>query len=495
MSRIRKHGAVRPLLVAAALGVASLLPAHAQYVGRVDTNQDNNKPTLRATAVLEYTGDFTKPTASRLVPIAVWDGETYQPGGLYLAQPVPITVQHGTQYVLQVAGTPKGYFNVNAASDVQGSWIAIGMYQKEPPPTFAKLKRSRTLPRIVVDDDQPHFAHVPAGDTNVGSPSTKNTAQNNAPPVDPDRPTLHKRTADDSSQNNSSDSSNTSASTTAPPVDPDRPTLHRPTDSGSTQSTSSTADPNRPTLHRSTNSSGEGEYETATTATDPDRPRLDYGRPKDLESLDAPSTVQITKLAKTPDADIEQMAAVSDVTSRQPHSFVYSWNDPDDAKKAQAALEATAQQLLVKSEQNVTTPATNPKNVTRRVTNSRTVHAKSSKPALPALTDEQFKTYELSYGGGATFVFCATTGQGDTARYITLIAQPDFNGVPLVLFKQITSQRDLDVVPRMKLVDAVDTDADNRAELIFALENTTGRQYAIYRVANNTVEQVFSTGS
>jgi hypothetical protein len=499
MSRIGKHGrqVVGALTVAAALGMGSLLPAHAQYVGHVDANQDNNKPTLRATAVLEYAGDFTKPTASRLVPIAVWDGERYQPGGLYLAQPVPLTVQSGTQYVLQVAGTPKGLFNVNAASDVQGSWIAIGTYQKQAPPTYAKLKRSRTLPRIVVDDDKPHFAHVPAGDTNVGSTSTKNTAQNNAPPVDPDRPTLHKRTTDDSnSPSTSSGSSDTSASTTnTSTVDPDRPTLHRPADNGSAQSTTGNSDPNRPTLHRSTNSSNEGENETATTATDPDRPHLDYGRPKDLESLDAPSTLQITKLAKTPDADVEQMAAVSDATTRQPHSYVYSWNDPDDEKKAQTALEATAQQLLVKDAHNVPAPATNSQNVTRRVTNVRTTRTKTSKSALPVLTNEQLKTYELSYGGGATFVFSATTGEGDAARYITLIAQPDFNGNPLVLFKQITSQHDLDVVPRMKLVDAVDTDADNRAELIFALENTTGRQYAIYRVANNTVEQVFSTGS
>jgi hypothetical protein len=47
----------------------------------------------------------------------------------------------------------------------------------------------------------------------------------------------------------------------------------------------------------------------------------------------------------------------------------------------------------------------------------------------------------------------------------------------------------------MKLIDAVDTDADNRAELIFALENNMGRHYAIYRVANGTAEQVFSSGS
>ncbi len=65
--------------------------AHAQYPGRVDPNKGAGAaPVLRATAVLEYTGDLTRPTAARLVPVAVWDGERYQPGGLYMAQPVPI---------------------------------------------------------------------------------------------------------------------------------------------------------------------------------------------------------------------------------------------------------------------------------------------------------------------------------------------------------------------------------------------------------------------
>jgi hypothetical protein len=484
------------LFGAAILTAGATLTARAQYVGHVDTNQDNNTPTLRATAVLEYTGDLTKPNASRLIPIAVWDGERYQPGGLYLAQPVPLTVESGTQYVLQVAGTPKGLFDVKGASDVQGSWIAVGTYQKPASPNYAKLKRSRTLPRVFVEDDKPHFAHVPTGDANPGSPSAKNTSQN-SPPVDPDRPTLQRRADDGSTPGTSSGTSDTSSSTPAQTTDPDRPTLHRSTDDSNSTTTSSgtstaSADPDRPTLHHHTDSSGEGENETSTTAVDPNRPRLEYGRPKELESVDAPSTV-IARLNSTPVADIEQIAAVSDAANRPLHSFVYSWSDPEDEKKAQASLETVAQQLLSKSAPAVAAPKSQP--VTHKVTNTRIVHKRTPAPALPALVDEHFTAYELSYGGGATFVFSATTGEGDAARYITLIAQPDFNGIPLVLFKQITSQRDLDVVPRMKLIDAVDTDADNRAELIFALENTAGRRYAIYRVANNTVEQVFTTGS
>jgi hypothetical protein len=141
---------------------------------------------------------------------------------------------------------------------------------------------------------------------------------------------------------------------------------------------------------------------------------------------------------------------------------------------------------------------------TNTVTNSRTTTASHStaaahkkaapKPVLPDLEDEQFKAYELSFGGGATLVFSAKTGAGDQTKYVTIIAQPDFNGVPQILFKQVTSEPELDVVPRMQLVDAVDTDADNRAELIFALAGKTDQQFAIYKVHDRSVEQVFSTG-
>jgi hypothetical protein len=457
------------LLTAAIFSVIALQSARAQYVGRVNTNQ-GNKPTLRAIAVLEYTGDLSKPNASRLVPIAVWDGETYQPGGLYLAQPVPLTVQTGTQYVLQEAGTPKGYFDVKAASDVGGSWVAIGNYQKPTSPTYAKLHRSRNMPIMFGGggDDKPHFAHVPTGDTNLGA--NKTAAQNNAPPVDPDRPTLHRRTGDtDSSSGNTADT----AEPNAPPIDPNRPILREPPKSS----------PNSPTA------SGGEAPETATDTTDPNRPHLEYGRPANEESLDVPA--EIAKLAAHPQ-EVEQVVAVSDATNRPVHSFVYSWDDPQDQTKMQSAVETIAQHLLAQSETKVTKSVTNT-HTTHKSTRART--KKPTQPTLPALTDEHFTAYQLTYGGGATLVFSATSGEGEDARYITLIAQPDFNGTPIVLFKQITTQRELSVIPRMKLIDAVDTEANNRADLIFALENQTGRQYGIYRVADNTVEQLFATGS
>ena len=62
--RPQANSTIRVLLCGAAMIAAVPPAAHAQYVGHIDTNQDNKTPTLRATAVLEYTGDVTKPNAA-----------------------------------------------------------------------------------------------------------------------------------------------------------------------------------------------------------------------------------------------------------------------------------------------------------------------------------------------------------------------------------------------------------------------------------------------
>ena len=490
-----------PAVLIGALGLGTPLPLYAQYVGKVDTSKAAKTPPLRSIGVLEYTGDdYTKPTASRLVPIAVWDGERYQPGGLYLAQPMPLAVDPGTQYELQIAGQSKGFFDVKAAGNANGEWIAIGAYQKPVVPKPSRLKASKNTPQLIrdggIDDDRPHFAHRPPPDSGnsssgskTGSTSGSGNASSNAPPVDPDRPTLHRRT---DSGSDSSTSSNTSGSTG--------------NSSGSGTSSSSggsvpSVDPDRPQLHRqatATNPKDNGAPVSATTEIDPDRPRLMRGRPAELEALDAPSDVEVAKLEKNVE-NLKLMAAVSDTRNHEPHSFLYSWTDPEDAKKAQAALETIAQNLFAGNKLQPAIagkpPATPAKKATATAT--RTTHRATAKPAaptLPVLANEDFKAYELSFGSVATLVFSAeTTDAQKRKHYITIIAQPDFNGTPQIIFKQVTSDKELDVTPRMQIVDAVDTDADNRAELIFELRNQNDRQYAIYRIGDRSVEQVFST--
>ena len=117
-------------------------------LGAVPGHLENTKkaaPSVRAIAVLEWTGEMGKPKASRIIPISVFDGEQYQPGGLYLAKPEPLALQPGTEYVLQDAGIARGIFDINSAQDVDGYWFGYGAWKPmAAPPKRAKPKQGRT---------------------------------------------------------------------------------------------------------------------------------------------------------------------------------------------------------------------------------------------------------------------------------------------------------------------------------------------------------------
>jgi hypothetical protein len=191
---------------------------------------------------------------------------------------------------------------------------------------------------------------------------------------------------------------------------------------------------------------------------------------------------------------LQQMIAVSDASDREAHPFVYLWADPADATTMQTQMEIAASAAVAASEPPVkpiakahtaTTPAQRRK-------------AAAPPPAPPKLvfTNERFKAYELTYSGGATLVFSGeTTDHAGKVKYVTLIAQPDFNGVPKVLFKSVTDDDHLDQTPKMRLVDAVDAKASNRGDLVFELRSSHDREFVIYRVSAGQAEQVFTTGS
>lgn len=424
------------------IGAVVAAPAWAQYPGHIDTSAPTAATHLRATAVLEYTGDLASIKESRLVPIAVWDGVQYQPGGLYLAQPAPLAVLSGTQYELESDGKSQGYFNVKDAEDLAGLWIGVGSFAAPPAPASAHPKAPNGHAYVVkdVDPDKPHFAHVPEGDNPDGS--SKN------PPSQPDNgPTLHSRP--------SGDSSPSSGTNTAPAhptdVDPDRPTFHHRAETAQT------------------GGGGEG-------APDPNRPHLTYTAPSSQENLAKPDAL----FGLPP--DMKQIAGVSDSNAIDTQSFTYSWASPDDAQKMQSALETAAQQA-------VAPPAPQPAKTKRAHVTPR---RKTQPPAPPALADEEFHAYGLTFGGGATMVFTAHT-TATPEQYVTIVAQPDFYGNAQILFKQVANADNLDVTPRMLLVDAVDTEGNGRGDLIFELRGQTYRQFAIYRVANGQAAQAFVT--
>lgn len=458
-----------PAAIRSVISIGALLllaiPARGQYPGHIDTSK-KAAATPRAIAVLEWTGAPGKPSASRLIPISVYDGESYQPGGLYLARPEPLAVQSGTEYILQLAGVPQGLFDVNSARNLEGYWFGYGSWRPTPPPPpVRKLPPAKVMPHELgtdTDDGRPHFKKR----TNAGGSDSPAAGQG-------------------SQGGDSQKSAGQQPASSEPPPDPDRPTLRR----------RSSSQPATPAAGSTANTASD-ERETPVAGSDPDRPRLAYGTNSPVESdFEAP------QLAGNP-TGMEQMIAVSDATDREPHPFAYSWPDPEAEAKMKSQMEMLAQQAL--AAQSRPAPATgsaHAKTTAAKPAAKGTAAAHHTRKALPApplpsLADESFSAYELTYGGAVTLVFSAQcTDPMGKSRYITLIAQPDFYDVPHVLFQSLTSDDNLDQTPRMQLVDAVDPKADNRGDLLFELRGAHDRQFALYQVTESGVEQVFSTGS
>jgi hypothetical protein len=60
-----------------------------------------------------------------------------------------------------------------------------------------------------------------------------------------------------------------------------------------------------------------------------------------------------------------------------------------------------------------------------------------------------------------------------------------------VLFTNISDAEHLGDTPHMRLVDAVDAAGDRRGDLLFELRGVQTRQFALYRVSGERVDQVF----
>ena len=436
----------------AAAGLIAALPTKSQYPGQI-ANSPGKAPELRAIGVLEWTGPEGKPKQCRFVPVTVFDQGQLQDAGIYMARPQPMALAGEVEYQLEENGKTVGLFDIENAGQEQGSWVGYGNWKPLPGPPKPKAETAKIDDFEDPDDDRPvlHRKKHP-GDAQSGNSSGNGSSGNsgsaaNAPAPDPDRPVLHK--------------SDESASKSAPAEDPDRPKLKA--DQPPAQDV--------------------GHAEALPEISDPDRPRLMRGKPGGSGPLVAPSLMGLPP-------DMQQAVAVSDAQNHPDHVWSYKWANPADEGRLKSELEDMARKAL-----GLDNPPPAPTAQAKRVSTTR----KSLKPPQPLepapLADEHFRVFELAYGSGATLVFSAhTEGPLDKAKYVTLIAQPDLYGNVMVLLKNVTDGAHLDETPRMKLIDAVDAEADNRGELLFELRGETQRQFALYRILRGQAQKLFVGG-
>ena len=507
---------IRVLRYLAACAVAPLslclsLPAQTHKV-------DQPENVVRAIGVYEWTGDMAKPNAMRLVPVTLYIDRHLEDAGVYLARPVPFALLTGNVYEVEQSGVPKGtvelsfsrHFEPTAKADItpyDDGWFGYGKFALPLPPKKSTLRPSKTLAVIDTgDDSRPHFSSKSAqpgsGGSASGIPDAGSTASN--PAADPDRPTLHKGT----SNSGSASSSGTQTAGNNPPADPDRPTMRRHTDAAA-DSTPSIDDPDRPTLRRrspeqaaTAKADHDSIADVPSLNDDPNRPRLVRGKP-----VTALTDTDLPKMSGLPaEKDLHQMVAVSDAKNRPVHDFARPWDDSSERQAILSKMEAAAQaQLAAYAAANGaarSTPSSSavlPGDTRHPSSKLRRAVTPDTKPVPPEpekLVDEDLKAYTLSYGAPATYVFTAhTDGLGSAERYVTVVAEVDMQGNLQIALKSATDAAHLDRTPRMRLIDAVDVEASNRASLLFELRAQNSRQFALYRVIGAHADQIFLTGT
>ena len=498
---------------------------------------------VRAVGVYEWTGDFAKPTASRLIPVSLYIEGKFEDAGVYIARPIPFALLPGNLYILQNSGVDKGTLDLAYAKHLQAveptgdlayddGWFGYGSVKPLSAPrktTTAALKPSKTLPVITAsaDPNRPHFGSKPASDTTSSSgsdqtkptqpatqttdkpdPATSSTTSTSTSD-DPNRPTMKRRTPDPSSSGTSTTASNTPADTSSAPADdPNRPTMQRRSPDSTTDTSSTTAntpatdDPDRPTLKRHTAEDAKGAKTAATdiasvSATgslndDPNRPNLHHGKP-----TSAMNETDLPKLTGLP-ANLHQMVAVSDAVNRDPHPFALDWDDEAQHKAILEKMQTIARAQLAAYGSTPAPPTPTPTPTAKKTTpaTARAHRPPTTPTPKTPLLDEDLKAYTLSYGGAATYIYSANTGgTGAALRYVTIVAQADGLGDIKPAIQSVTDAAHFNRTPKMQFVDVVDADASNRASLLFELRSQNARQFALYRVIASHPEQIFLTGT
>ncbi len=463
---------------------------------------------VRAIAVYEWTGDLVKPTASRVVPVSIFIDGHLEDGGVYLARPVPFELDTGTVFEIEKAGVPEGSLDLsytrhyvsNGVAAFDDGWLAYGPFKPAPKPVLVAAKKSGPLPQVVTSGGSgPHFS---SGTAANGSSTEKSSSQ----PVD-------------------RSGAVGGGTTVSADKDPDAPTMRRRTDASGSADTTSTdtdsKDVDRPTLKRRTPAEQKAAQKKKDLASvsgaaslndDPDRPNLHRGKPASrLDEEDLPPLKGIP-------ANLQQAVAVSDAKDRPEHPFERTWESDEERTQVTANLEEMARAQLAKydlpaasaaaaSPASIPAPAAKtpthtsvPTTAAARARQRKAAAAKAAAAIAAAaptvmLKDASIKAYTLSYGGAATYVFTAVSpGAGGVDRYVSVVAQREPVGSLKMALASVTDSKHLDRTPWMRLVDAVDAEASNRASLLFELRAQSSRQFALYRVIGAETEQTFVTG-
>ena len=385
----------------------------------------------RAVAVLEWTAK-----GPRLVPVCIKIDDQFYDAGLYMAQPVPMSIDNGVIYQVQKAGEPLGDFTLGEAEQTpNGLWVGLGSFDSKAD----QDKRKAEVARRTADAAKAKAAEEKAEEGD--RPVLKRKAKAGAPSDESSKPAAP------------ANSQPTTAASTPPPQPKPQPQL-----------TEVENDPNRPILRR-----GKPQQVQANSLGDESLP----------EKKPVPPPPGMGKVE----------VAVSDAGPSQQHSYKWTWANPEEEQKMKAAAQKLALATLTAyaGQTNGPKPGAledvkidvydlNYSNAPTVILSAR-VLPEVSKPA----TRRGVKMAKAAE---------PTKAPAGFEYYVTVVGREDIYGELQKELAVASDNRHLDAFPRMQLIDVVDVDGNGAGDLLFQSTNDESRSFVVYRDLGWSLQEV-----
>lgn len=203
---------------------------------------------------------------------------------------------------------------------------------------------------------------------------------------------------------------------------------------------------------------------------DPDRPILRRGKPQAKQAEEP-------MVEFKPSVEVERLAVISDESPADTRPYPFPWNRDEQERLTAEMRKLAAEQL------------------TRYL-------ASRPGPKLAAagpLEGIHVRAFDVNYDNEPEVILTARQAAKAQARgiseqrtcYVTVVARVNVHGELRRLFSQVTDNLRLESVPRLELVDAVDSDGDSVGELLFRRVGATTVSYALYRVTYDSLWLLF----
>jgi len=448
----------------------------------------------RAVAVLQMNASGK----TSLVPIAILINGKFWDATAYKADPVPMALDAGNVYEAERTGNSLGLFTVsgalhrvNAAPGGQPPWIATGKWRPNGMEPDTKALKAESAPVGI--------------DTGDGPPRlTRDPAKKDLPP-------------DGAPKRDSAAAPASEPSSSKAPSGDEPPRLSKPASEAPPETPkpdSSPSSDSKPADGKDSGSKSNDEKPKANVpasdsgASAGSRPVLRRGKPEEsFADEEVPGYSRPGKKAASGDlskappvaaqGDIQLVPAISDATTAQLRSFVFTWlkGEEDDRRKQMIDLAKEQLRAYIATRAKSSVTATSARPGTART---------APKGKDPVLENVRMAAYDL-WGGNQPVIILSADGHMPSATAtasetssgldysVMVVAYPDIYNNLHKLYVGITDKFHLDLTPRLELIDALDADGDGVGELLFRQTSDQGNGWVIYRATADKLWKMFDS--